>query len=106
VLAEQHRVTSRQKPLIRRWTHFFVAIVAAWLVAFCVQLEGAQSKGTSLTNADIVHFIEIGLPEQAIISLISEAQAAGLARFDLSVKIGSNWTDETPRKGTTWTMQP
>lgn len=67
-----------------RWSPFkAVMTVAVLTVMSCVQWASAQSKPSSITNADVIHYQQIGLSNESIINLVAEAQAAGLVQFDL-----------------------
>jgi hypothetical protein len=70
----------------------FLAMIGAALLAACVQLASAQPALTPLTNADVIRYFQLGFTEQAVLNLISEAQSARLARFDLSASGVSDLT--------------
>jgi hypothetical protein len=62
--------------------YLFAATLAVSLTTSFVRLAGAQP--TPLTNADVIRFVAMGMRDQVVNTLISEAQVAKLTRFDLS----------------------
>lgn len=59
------------------------ATLGVLLTTFSVQAI-AQATLTPLTNADVIRFVAMGLPDEAVKNLISDAIEANVTRFDLS----------------------
>jgi hypothetical protein len=70
-----------------------ILTVAIVLAATCAQWASAQSTVSPITNADVIQYVKIGLSQQEIINLISEAQSAGRVQFDLRADAVSLLTD-------------
>ncbi len=56
--------------------------VAILLTAFSVRSVSAQVS--TLTNADVIHYVKVGMSEQAVTTMVTEAIKARAIRFDLS----------------------
>ena len=80
------------KSLKTRTNHlmFWLALVIVALVP--TRVAAAQSKVSTLTNADVVRFVAYGMPEQAVVNLVTEAVQARAAQFDLGPSAVSDLT--------------